>query len=130
MPPNGAPAQKMIGDFAPQACSADRRGAVRRRLGASGPVRARPQPDHRRRPGRAVPDRQLGSHLRRSLANGLSRDDLVEAITHLAFYAGRPKPAARTALAGETRSWRGQHAQGNPVPSPRAPYAHANVCAC
>lgn len=47
---------------------------------------------------------------------------LVEAITHLAFYAGRPKPAARTALAGETRSWRGQHAQGNPVPGA--------ICAC
>ena len=33
---------------------------------------------------------QLGFHLRRALENGLSPDELVEAITHLAFYAGWP----------------------------------------
>jgi 4-carboxymuconolactone decarboxylase len=33
---------------------------------------------------------QLGSHLRRALANGLTEDELVHAITHLAFYAGWP----------------------------------------
>ena len=33
---------------------------------------------------------QLGSHLRRALDNGLSKDELVHAITHLAFYAGWP----------------------------------------
>jgi len=33
---------------------------------------------------------QLGSHLRRALDNGLTRDELVQAITHLAFYAGWP----------------------------------------
>ena len=33
---------------------------------------------------------QLGSHLRRALDNGLSKDELVNAITHLAFYAGWP----------------------------------------
>lgn len=33
---------------------------------------------------------QLSSHLRRALANGLTADELVEAITHLAFYAGWP----------------------------------------
>jgi 4-carboxymuconolactone decarboxylase len=33
---------------------------------------------------------QLSSHLRRALANGLTQDELVEAITHLAFYAGWP----------------------------------------
>ena len=33
---------------------------------------------------------QLGSHLRRALDNGLSKDELVQAITHLAFYAGWP----------------------------------------
>jgi 4-carboxymuconolactone decarboxylase len=31
---------------------------------------------------------QLGSHLRRALDNGLSKEELVHAITHLAFYAG------------------------------------------
>jgi 4-carboxymuconolactone decarboxylase len=33
---------------------------------------------------------QLGSHLRRALANGLTKDELVHAVTHLAFYAGWP----------------------------------------
>jgi len=33
---------------------------------------------------------QLGSHLRRALDNGLSKDELVHAITRLAFYAGWP----------------------------------------
>ncbi|MGW3983024.1 carboxymuconolactone decarboxylase family protein [Streptomyces mirabilis] len=33
---------------------------------------------------------QLGFHLRRALENGLTQDELVEAITHLAFYAGWP----------------------------------------
>jgi 4-carboxymuconolactone decarboxylase len=40
---------------------------------------------------------QLGSHLRRALDNGLSKDELVRAITHLAFYAGWP--CAMTAIA-------------------------------
>jgi 4-carboxymuconolactone decarboxylase len=34
--------------------------------------------------------RELPGHLRRALANGLTEDELVEAITHLAFYAGWP----------------------------------------
>src|SRR6201992_1247493 len=33
---------------------------------------------------------QLPFHLNRALENGLTRDELVEAITHLAFYAGWP----------------------------------------
>jgi 4-carboxymuconolactone decarboxylase len=33
---------------------------------------------------------QLRSHLRRALDNGLSKDELVAAMTHLAFYAGWP----------------------------------------
>ncbi|MFE3587864.1 carboxymuconolactone decarboxylase family protein [Streptomyces niveus] len=33
---------------------------------------------------------QLGFHLKLALDNGLSEDELSEAITHLAFYAGWP----------------------------------------
>ena len=33
---------------------------------------------------------ELPSHLGRALDNGVTRDELVEAITHLAFYAGWP----------------------------------------
>ena len=39
---------------------------------------------------------QLVPHLHRALENGLTRDELVEAITHLAFYSGWP--TAVTAL--------------------------------
>ena len=33
---------------------------------------------------------ELPSHLRRALENGLTREEIVEAITHLAFYSGWP----------------------------------------
>ena len=33
---------------------------------------------------------QLGFHLSLALENGLSKEELAEAITHLAFYAGWP----------------------------------------
>ncbi|MCX5317427.1 carboxymuconolactone decarboxylase family protein [Streptomyces sp. NBC_00154] len=39
---------------------------------------------------------QLGYHLGKALENGLSIEDLSEAITHLAFYAGWPN--AMTAM--------------------------------
>ncbi len=42
-------------------------------------------------------ERQLVWHFNYGLANGLTRQELVEMITHLAFYAGWP--AAATALA-------------------------------
>ncbi|MET0191416.1 4-carboxymuconolactone decarboxylase [Pseudonocardia sediminis] len=44
---------------------------------------------------------QLPGHLQRALDNGLTRDELVEAITHLAFYAGWPTAmTAATLLEG------------------------------
>lgn len=39
---------------------------------------------------------EMPFHLKRAMENGVTRDELVEAITHLAFYAGWP--AASTAL--------------------------------
>jgi 4-carboxymuconolactone decarboxylase len=33
---------------------------------------------------------QLSFHLNRALENGVTRDEIVEAITHLAFYSGWP----------------------------------------
>jgi 4-carboxymuconolactone decarboxylase len=39
---------------------------------------------------------QLAFHLRRALDNGLTTDELIEAITHLAFYTGWPN--AMTAI--------------------------------
>jgi len=39
---------------------------------------------------------ELPFHLKRAMENGVTREELVEAITHLAFYAGWP--VANTAL--------------------------------
>jgi 4-carboxymuconolactone decarboxylase len=43
-------------------------------------------------------DAQLTSHLRRALDNGLTPDELAEAITHLAFYAGWPAAMSATGI--------------------------------
>lgn len=37
---------------------------------------------------------QLPFHLTRALGNGVTRDELVELITHLAFYSGWPTAAS------------------------------------
>jgi 4-carboxymuconolactone decarboxylase len=42
---------------------------------------------------------QLVSHLRLAKQNGLSETELVEAIVHLAFYAGWPKAMSAGAVA-------------------------------
>ena len=39
---------------------------------------------------------ELPFHLKKALENGVTRDELIEAITHLAFYAGWP--TASTAI--------------------------------
>ena len=43
---------------------------------------------------------QLPFHLNRALENGVSKDELVETITHLAFYAGWPAAASAIKLLG------------------------------
>ena len=42
---------------------------------------------------------QLPSHLRRALDNGLTQEELVEAITHLAFYSGWPTAISAITMA-------------------------------
>jgi 4-carboxymuconolactone decarboxylase len=44
---------------------------------------------------------QLRSHLALARTNGVSRDELVEAITHLAFYAGWPSAVSAVGVAKE-----------------------------
>jgi 4-carboxymuconolactone decarboxylase len=44
---------------------------------------------------------QLRSHLARARDNGVTQDELVEAITHLAFYAGWPNAVTAVAVANE-----------------------------
>lgn len=84
------PAQKLIGDFAPKLVELTDDVLFA---------------DVWERPGLSPRDRslvtvaalaalyrteQLDAHLLRALGNGLTKDELVEAITHLAFYAGWP----------------------------------------
>lgn len=45
---------------------------------------------------------QLPAHLRRGIENGLTRPQIAEALTHLAFYAGWPKAVAAVRAFGET----------------------------
>jgi 4-carboxymuconolactone decarboxylase len=42
---------------------------------------------------------ELPFHLKRALENGVSRDELIETITHLAFYAGWPCAATAVGIA-------------------------------
>ena len=42
---------------------------------------------------------QLTGHLERALANGVTREEIGELITHLAFYAGWPNAMSAIALA-------------------------------
>jgi 4-carboxymuconolactone decarboxylase len=88
------PAQRLLGDFAPKIVQLTDDvlfGDVWKRPGLS--------PRDRSLVTIAVlaatyrPD-QLGSHLHLALANGLTQDELIEALTHLAFYAGWPSGMA------------------------------------
>lgn len=42
---------------------------------------------------------ELTPHLKRALENGVTRDELVETMTHLAFYAGWPTAATAARIA-------------------------------
>jgi 4-carboxymuconolactone decarboxylase len=42
---------------------------------------------------------ELPFHLKRALDNGVSRDELIELITHLAFYAGWPTANSAVTIA-------------------------------
>jgi 4-carboxymuconolactone decarboxylase len=90
------PAQKLIGDFSPKLVEFTDKVLF-------GDVWERPQLSKRDRSLPTVsaliamnrPD-QLRSHLVRARENGVAQDELVEVITHLAFYAGWP--SAMTAI--------------------------------
>jgi 4-carboxymuconolactone decarboxylase len=41
---------------------------------------------------------ELPFHLKRALDNGVSRDELIELITHLAFYAGWPTASSAVTI--------------------------------
>ena len=45
---------------------------------------------------------ELPFHLKRALENGVTRDEIIELITHLAFYSGWPTAATAVAIARRT----------------------------
>jgi len=49
---------------------------------------------------------QLRSHLARGLDNGLSKDEISEVLTHLAFYAGWPNAIGGAGVAREVSASR------------------------
>lgn len=95
------PAQRLIGDFSPKLVDLTDRVLF-------GEVRARPQLSPRDRSLVTVsaliamnrPD-QLRSHLARARDNGVTQEELVESITHLAFYSGWPNAITAVSVAKE-----------------------------
>ncbi len=49
-------------------------------------------------------DQQTAGHLRRGLDNGLTPTELIETITHLAFYAGWPKAMSAVQVTKEQQA--------------------------
>jgi 4-carboxymuconolactone decarboxylase len=95
------PAQKMIGDFAPKLVELTDEVLF-------GDVWARQELSPRDRSLVTVAaliangnTEQLTGHLNRARENGLSETELVEVITHLAFYAGWPRAMSAVRVARE-----------------------------
>jgi 4-carboxymuconolactone decarboxylase len=90
MPDQPSPAQQIIGDFAPKLVELTDDVLF-------GDVWERPGLSKRDRSLITVAalialnrTEQLPGHLRRAIDNGVTQDELVEVITHLAFYSGWP----------------------------------------
>jgi 4-carboxymuconolactone decarboxylase len=99
MPDQPSPAQQMIGDFAPKLVELTDDVLF-------GDVWERPGLSKRDRSLVTVTalvalnrTEQLPGHLRRAIANGVTQDELVEAITHLAFYSGWPTAMSAITIA-------------------------------
>jgi len=99
--PQQSRAQQLMGDIAPKLAELTDNVLF-------GDVWARPQLSRRDRSLVTVsalvamnrPD-QLRSHLALARQNGLTEEELVEAITHLAFYAGWPNAVSAVGVARE-----------------------------
>ena len=97
-------AEKMLGDFAPKLVELTDRVLF-------GDVWERPQLSKRDRSLATVsaliamnrPD-QLRFHLNKALENGLKKEELIEVITHLAFYSGWPNAMSAIMTAKEVFS--------------------------
>jgi Carboxymuconolactone decarboxylase family len=70
-------------------------------VGTSGTLPTGPQPGDRQRTDRHEPSRPAPLSPRQSRDNGVTQDELIEAITHLAFYAGWPNALTAISVAKE-----------------------------
>jgi 4-carboxymuconolactone decarboxylase len=68
-------------------------------MGASGAVPEGPEPGHVASLVTSGGSEQLTFHLNRAKQNGATEQELIEAITHLAFYAGWPKAMSAMTVA-------------------------------
>ena len=94
-------AQKMIGDFSPKLVELTDRvlfGDVWERPGLSKRDRSLVTVSALIALNRAE---QLRFHIERALENGVTKDELVEVITHLAFYSGWPNAMNAIMIAKE-----------------------------
>ncbi|HKI12403.1 MAG TPA: carboxymuconolactone decarboxylase family protein [Candidatus Acidoferrum sp.] len=96
--------EKMIGDFAPKLVDLTDRVLL-------GDVWERPELSKRDRSLATVAalialnrQDQLRFHLNKALENGLKKEELIEVITHLAFYAGWPNAMSAIMIAKEVFS--------------------------
>ena len=99
MPDQPSPAQQMIGDYAPKLVELTDDVLF-------GDVWERPGLSKRDRSLVTVSalialnrTEQLPGHLRRAIDNGVTEDELIETITHLAFYSGWPTAMSAIMLA-------------------------------
>ncbi|MBZ5562965.1 MAG: carboxymuconolactone decarboxylase family protein [Acidobacteriia bacterium] len=97
-------AKKMIGDFAPKLVELTDRVLF-------GDVWERPELSKRDRSLITVAalialnrPEQLRFHLNKALDNGLKKEELIEVITHLAFYSGWPNAMTAVMIAKEVFS--------------------------
>ncbi|MDN4478554.1 carboxymuconolactone decarboxylase family protein [Demequina sp. SYSU T00039] len=100
MPDQQTPMQRMMGDFAPTFVDLTDRvlfGEVWARTDALSP-RDRSLVTITSLVTAGNVD-QLRAHIPMGLANGLSGDEVIEAITHVAFYAGWPRAVSALTLA-------------------------------
>ena len=96
--------EKMIGDFAPKLVELTDRVLF-------GDVWERPELSKRDRSLVTVAalialnrTEQLQFHLKKALENGLKKEELIEVITHLAFYSGWPNAMSAIMIAKEVFS--------------------------
>jgi 4-carboxymuconolactone decarboxylase len=101
-----SPVRKMIGDFAPKLAELTENVLF-------GDVWERPGLSKRDRSLVTVTalvalnrTEQLRGHLERALDNGVTQDEVIEAITHLAFYSGWPNSMSAIMIAKEVFSKR------------------------